>query len=237
MKMELDEVMDKLESMGSEQTKQTFLRHGAPEPLYGVKVGDMKKLVKDVRKDQALARSLYDTGNSDAMYLAGLTVDPKTATKEMLQSWVRQASWYMLAEYTVAWIAAESPYAVELAKEWIDSHDELIATCGWSTYSNYITITADDALDLDEIRGLLRRIGSTIHEERNRVRYTMNGFVIAVGASVIPLHEEAVETAENIGKVSVDVGQTACKVPLATEYIRKVEEAGKTGKKKKTCIC
>ena len=235
--MMLDEVMGKLEAMGSEQTKQTFLRHGAHEPLFGVKVGDMKKLVKDVKKDQALARALFDTGNSDAMYLAGLTVDPKTATKQMLQDWVRKANWHMPAEYTVAWIAAESPHAVELAKEWIDSPDEMTATCGWSTYSNYMTITADEHLDMEEIRGLLRRVEATIHEERNRVRYTMNGFVIAVGASVVALHEEALEVAAAIGKVDVNVGQTACKVPLATEYIRKVEEAGKTGKKKKTCIC
>lgn len=237
MTMALEDVMGKLASMGSEQTKQIFLRHGAAEPLFGVKVGDMKKLVKDVKKDQALARALYDTGNSDAMYLAGLTVDSKTATKEMLQDWVRKTGWYMPAEYTVAWIAAESPYAVELAKEWIESPDEMIATSGWSTYTNYITITADKDLDIEEIRGLLRRIVSTIHGERNRVRYTMNGFVIAVGASVIPLHEEATDAAEKIGKVEVNVGQTACKVPLATEYIRKIEQAGKTGKKKKTCIC
>lgn len=237
MTMVLDEVMGKLEAMGSEQTKQTFLRHGAHEPLFGVKVGDMKKLVKDVKKDQTLARALFDTGNSDAMYLAGLTVDPRTATKQMLQDWVTKASWYMLAEYTVAWIAAESPYAVELAKQWIDSPDEMIATCGWSTYSNYMTITPDEALDMEEIRGQLRRVKSTIHQERNRVRYTMNGFVIAVGASVVALHEEALAVAAAIGKVDVNVGQTACKVPLATDYIRKVEEAGKTGKKKKTCIC
>jgi hypothetical protein len=30
---------------------------------------------------------------------------------------------------------------------------------------------------------------------------------------------------------------TSCKVPLATEYIAKVEEAGRTGKKRKTVKC
>ncbi len=113
MTISLDEVMGKLEAMGTEQTKNTFLKHGAKEPLFGVKIGDMKKLVQDVKKDQDVARALYATGNSDAMYLAGLTVNPKTVTKDMLQDWVRHANWYMIAEYTVAWIAAESPYAVE----------------------------------------------------------------------------------------------------------------------------
>ncbi|MBW5446049.1 hypothetical protein GE107_08240 [Cohnella sp. CFH 77786] len=76
-----------------------------------------------------------------------------------------------------------------------------------------------------------------IHHERNRVRYNMNAFVIAVGCYVPALFEEAMRAAEAIGKVDVNAGQTACKVPLASEYIRKVYEMGRTGKKKKTCIC
>jgi 3-methyladenine DNA glycosylase AlkD len=233
----LVEVMGKLEEMGSEQTKMTFLRHGAKEPIFGVRVGDLKKLVKEVKKDQELARSLYATGNSDAMYLAGLTVNPKAITKELLQEWVQQAYWYMISEYTVAWIAAESPYAVELAKEWMQSPNEQIATSGWSTYANYISMTPDERLDLEEIKQLLEQVEAGIHQERNRVRYNMNAFVIVVGAYVVELHEEAKRVAGVIGKVHVDVGQTACKVPLATEYIEKIERLGKLGNKKKTCIC
>ncbi|CAH8768129.1 DNA alkylation repair protein [Paenibacillus dendritiformis] len=235
--MTVEDIMKKLEAMGSEQTKKTFLRHGAQEPLFGVKVGDLKKLVKDVKKDQALARALYETGNSDAMYLAGLTVNPKTMDRETLQAWAKRANWYLLAEYTVAGVAAESPYALELAREWMQSSDEMIAACGWSTYANYISITQDEDLDLEEIRRLLQQIAATIHSEKNRVRYTMNMFVIVIGSYVRPLHEEAVQVAEAIGKVQVHMGQTACKVPDAVPYIEKTVAAGKLGTRKKTCIC
>lgn len=37
--MTVEDIMKRLEAMGSEQTKKTFLRHGAQEPLFGVKVG------------------------------------------------------------------------------------------------------------------------------------------------------------------------------------------------------
>jgi 3-methyladenine DNA glycosylase AlkD len=235
--MIVDEVMNKLEELGTEQTKRTFMRHGAKQPLFGVKVADLKKLVKDVRKDQHLAMDVFDTGNSDAMYLAGLSVNPETMTKDKLQAWAKQANWYLLSEYTVAGVAAESPFALELAREWLKSSEELIATCGWSTYANYISMTEDDKLDLEEIRGLLHLIEETIHEERNRVRYTMNSFVIVVGSSVQALYEEAVQTAEKIGRVHVNVGETACKVPEANGYIKKKIAAGKMGVKKKTCIC
>ncbi|MBW5446050.1 hypothetical protein GE107_08245 [Cohnella sp. CFH 77786] len=38
-------------------------------------------------------------------------------------------------------IAAESPHALELAREWIASPEEMIAVAGWSTYANYLSIT------------------------------------------------------------------------------------------------
>ncbi|MDP5276034.1 DNA alkylation repair protein [Chengkuizengella axinellae] len=236
--MTYEEVMAKLEELGNEQTKKIFKNHGAVEPIYGVKVGDLKKhLVKKVKKDQDLALKLYDSGNSDAMYLAGLSVDPKQMTKQKLQQWVEQANWYMLSEYTVAQVAAESPYALELAREWMSSDSEMVATAGWSTYSNYLSITPDDLIDGNEVKKRLKKVEHSIHEERNRVRYVMNGFVISVGAYYPPLTEEAKRIAEVIGKVKVNMGKTACKVPLATEYIEKIESREVIGKKRKTCIC
>lgn len=235
--MTIEEIMIKLEQLGTEQTKKTHIRHGATEPLFGVKVGDLKKLVKFVKKDHDLALALFDTGNSDAMYLAGLSINPKLMSKADLQDWVGKAYWYLIAEYTVAGVAAESDYALELAREWMKSEEEMIACCGWSTYANYLSITPDEKLDFDEIRHLMEQVEANIHGERNRVRYNMNLFVICVGAFVAPLHDEAMKVAEKIGKVHVNVGQTACKVPLATDYLKKIVEKSKVGAKKKTCIC
>ena len=65
----------------------------------------------------------------------------------------------------------------------------------------------------------------------------MNGFVIAVGAYVKLLTEEALSAAKKIGAVSVDKNGTACKIPDAVEYIVKVKERGTLGKKKKTVKC
>jgi len=235
--MNVEEIMETLASLSSEQTKKTFMNHGANGSVFGVKVGDLKKLVKYVKKDQELALALYETGNSDAMYLAGLSVNPKLMTKETLKQWVEKANWYLLAEYTVAGVAAESPYALELAREWMDADEEMIAVAGWSTYANYLSITPDEKLNLEEIRGLLHRAEVTIHQEKNRVRYCLNGFVISVGAYVTALHDEAIKAAEAIGKVHVNMGNTACKVPLALPYIKKMEERNKIGVKRKTCIC
>lgn len=89
--MAYEEIMLKLEELGSQQTKQVYQNHGVKEPYYGVKIGDLKKLVKYVKRDHELALKLYDSGNHDAMYLAGLSINPKPISKETLQDWVAKA--------------------------------------------------------------------------------------------------------------------------------------------------
>jgi len=235
--MTLHEVMRELEAMGNEQTKKIFLRHGAKEPFFGVKVGDLKKIVKKVKKDHELSLELYATGNSDAMYLAGLIADEKQITKEQLQNWTEKAFWYMISEYTVPWITAEIRYGHELGMEWIESDEERFASAGWATLANLVSIKTNDDLDIKELDTLLDCISKTIKYAPNRVRYTMNGFVIAVGSYVPELTETAIEIGKKIGKVDVEMGGTACKVPSSPEYIEKVKNMGRIGKKRKAARC
>ncbi len=227
------QILKELEGYGNEGTKKVFLRHGAREPFYGVKVQDLKKIVKKVKKNHELSLELYATGNSDAMYLAGLIADENKISKSDLNRWADEAYWYMISEYTVAWIASESNYGYELALKWIDSDKENIASTGWATLSNYASIKPTKELDIAVYSDLLDRVEKNIHTAKNRVRYTMNGFVIATGSYIEELTNKAMHISKKIGKVKVDVGGTAFKVPLATDYIKKVVDRGSVGKKRK----
>lgn len=235
--MTVEEILSELSSLSSPSTKKVLMNHGAKEPFFGVKVGDLKTIQKRIKTNHQLALQLYDSGVSDAMYLAGLISDPPKMTKAQLQTWVKKAYWYMLSEYTVPWVTAESRFAVPLALEWIKSPKEGIAAAGWSTYSSFLAINPDDSLDLGEIETLLSRIPKELPNSKNRVRNVMNGFLIAVGSYVAPLTENAKTTAKAIGKVIVDMGNTDCKVPDALASIEKVEGMGRVGVKRKTAMC
>ena len=65
----------------------------------------------------------------------------------------------------------------------------------------------------------------------------MNGFVISVGAYIKPLLEKSKTIASHIGKVNVEMGETSCKVPLAIDYIKKIESKNRIGIKRKTSFC
>ena len=231
------DILDELKALGKDGYKRILLNHGVKEPLYGVKIEDLKKIQKRVKKNHPLALALFDTGVYDAQYLAGLIADDSKMTRADLRRWARRAESPALCAFTVAWVAAGSNHGHELALEWIDSKDPGGAETGWSTLSSLVALKDDSELDLGEIRRLLRRVATTIHDQPDRVRYVMNGFVIAVGSHVAPLADEATATARKVGKVSVDMGDTACEVPDAAAYIDKVKQRGATGKKRKTVKC
>jgi 3-methyladenine DNA glycosylase AlkD len=232
-------ILADLKSKGKESARKIYSRHGmAADRIYGVSVADMKTIAKTLKKQQALALELYATGIMDAMYLAGMVANGAQMTREQLNAWAEgAASMQMISEYTVPWVAVENPHGRELALQWIKSPKEHVATAGWCTLSGLVATQPDSALDLKEIESLLKTVEKGIPAAQNRVRYTMNGFLISVGTYVQPLLKQAKAAAQRIGEVSVDVGETACKVPLATEYIAKVESMGRTGQKKKTIRC
>ncbi len=237
MLMTLENILKELESYSSEDTKKVLVRHGAREPFFGVKVQDLKKIVKKVKTNHELSLQLYATGNSDAMYLAGLIADKNKISKEELNTWVEEAYWYYLSEYAVPWVAAESRYGLELALEWIESPKENMASAGWATLSSMSNVKEDEELDIDLFSQLLDRVEKEVHKSQNRVRYAMNSFVIATGTSIASLTEKATEIGARIGKVNVNVGNTYCKVPLAADYIKKVIDRGAIGKKRKSARC
>ncbi len=235
--MTTNEILEYLKEKGSEQYKKVLFNHGAKEPMFGTKIEDMKKLMKINKFDNTIAMELYATGNSDAMYMAGLIANGRFMTKEQLNDWAEKASWKMLSESTVPWVATESTFGIELALEWIKSDKENIASTGWSTLSGIVSVKPDEELDFNLIKELFQIINKDINKSPDRVRYTMNQFVLSVACYVIPLHDEALDVARIIGKINVDMGKTACKIPSVIDYVEKVKKAGKLGIKRKTIKC
>ncbi len=234
--MTAKDILAEIKPLGLESYRKVLFNHGVLGPCYGVKIEQLKKIQKRIKKDYRLALDLYDTGIYDVMYLAGLIADDAAMTKKDLNRWVAKAN-LALAGCTVPWVAAGSPPARGLALAWIEAKREITAVAGWATLNSLVAITDDAQLDLAERKKLLQRVQQTIHAAPNHVRYYMNGFLIAVGCYVKPLTKLALRIGEKLGPVAVDMGNTSCLVPAAPAYIRKVEARGTLGKKRKTAKC
>src|SRR4026208_534988 len=95
------EILEELKPLGRDGYKRVLHNHGVKEPIFGVKIEELKKIQKRIKRDYQLALHLYDTGIYDAMYLAGLIADDPKMTKKDLTHWVEKANSAALSLYTV----------------------------------------------------------------------------------------------------------------------------------------
>lgn len=218
--MKLPETLRQLESLGTEQNRKTYRRHGAGENLYGVSWADLGKLQKKIKKDHALAVELWATGNHDARILATMIADPKTMTSEDLDAWAASLSNYIETD-AFSKLAAGSPLIREKIDRWTEADHEWIESAGWSLLA-HLSMGKDGDLPDDFYQRYLAVIEKDIHNRKNRVRHAMNSALIAIGIRNETLTKKATAAAARIGKVEVDHGETGCKTPDAAEYIQKV---------------
>lgn len=237
MSLDFDSVMRELESLGTEHTKRSYLSRGVREPLFGVATGAMKPLRKQAGVDQGLADRLWETGNYDAMYFAGMIADVRAMTEADFDRWIAGAYSPMISDFIVAVTLAESDLAQDVANRWIRSGEENKASAGWACYEWLLGWRPDSYFDPEVVQRLLQLAAQTIHESSPRLKRAMNDFIVAAGVSYQPLHEQALQIADEIGVVEVVSNGEVKTLASAAEQIRKAAEKGRLGFKRRAVRC
>jgi len=218
-------VLSELESLGTEQNRKIYKRHGAKGELYGVSFANLEKLKKTLKKNQLsaqqqldIAQKLWESGNYDARIFATMIADPTLVSESTLEKWLAELDSYGIA-YQFATLASQTKFAKEKMPIWIGSDSEWIGCAGWRIIA-YLTMETGDLAD-EFFEKYLQIIEKDIHTQKNYVKDTMNDTLIAIGVRSPNLQEKALKVAAKIGKVVVDHGETSCKTPDAAEYINK----------------
>ncbi len=219
MSMTAEQAHAELEALGTAQNRKVYARHGVGGAMYGVSYANLGKLAKEIRVDHALAKALWASGNHDARVLAARVADPAEMSLAALDAWARDLDNYTVTEALVG-LASRTPHARRKFEVWSKSKREWVATAGWGLLSYLARV--DPTVGDDFLEAQLETIEAEIHDRPNRVRYTMNMALIAIGGSREALRDKAVAAARRIGKVEVDHGETGCKTPVAIPYIEKM---------------
>jgi 3-methyladenine DNA glycosylase AlkD len=216
--MTLAEAMRELESYGTAQNRKIYARHGVRGEMFGVSYANLYKMQKKIKVDHELARNLWATGNHDAQILATLTADPNRMTDKQVEEWAKVVDNYAAMEMLIRFLAKTS-LARKKAEKWNKSKEEMIGAAGWGLIAQLAL--NDGSLPDEYFEPYIEIIERDIHKRKNRVRYEMNGALIAIGLRNSKLEKKALAAAKKIGKVEVDHGDTSCKTPDAAQYIAK----------------
>ena len=219
--MTIEEAMSALEAAGSEQTRRTYRRHGASDPLFGVKFGDLRPLAKRSGRDHELATGLWQTGNADARLLACMVADPAATSEAELDAWLAAIDTYFLVDIFVAEFASSVPGVVARAQRWIASDRDRTAQAGWDLMS--FAAANEQSLGDDVFEAQLDTIAQRIEGYGNWTRRSASNTITVIGLRNTHLEQAARDTAARMGAVEFDPGQTSCVMPDPIAYLEKTK--------------
>jgi 3-methyladenine DNA glycosylase AlkD len=216
--MQCCEVLKQLESFGSAQFRKTYARHGVREPMFGVSYKHLGTLTKQLKKNHLLALELWDSGIHEAKVLATMIAEPSKLTGPIIDRWLKELPDFVISD-AFAGLVAQAPLAHKKAAKWRQAKSEMVSNTGWGVTSRLVQ--RDPNWEDRELAALLDEIETRIHSAPNRTRLAMNSTVISIGIRNGALRKLALASAERIGKVEVDHGDTSCNTPDAAAYIKK----------------
>ena len=223
--MDYSEVMAKLKTLGTEQNRKIYQRHGAGKKLFGVSFANLNRLKKQIKTNHEIAARLWATSNTDAQTLAALIADPAKMSKSDLDRWLKDIQYYMLIDVFVTNLVSKTSHAKSRMEKWAKSKDEWIGRAGWQLLAQLAT--KDNTLPDAFFEDYLKTIRKSIHGSKNRTKEAMNDALIAIGMRNGTLEKKALAVAADIGKIDVEHGETSCKTPDAASYIKKAKKRRK----------
>lgn len=216
--MNLKDVLARLESLGNVKTRKHYLKNGAGGNLFGVKLGDIRKLAAEITGDDQLAFELWNTGNIDARLLAILLFKPQNLSREMLDKLVRSGNFSQVADWLSAYVVKNHPDKEALRQEWMQDTDPWAARAGWGLTSDRIY---RNPVGLD-IPALLDRIEKEMGTAAPEIQWTMNFCLAGIGINFPEFRDRAVMIGEKLGVFRDYPVSKGCTSPFAPIWINEM---------------
>ena len=213
------EVLAKLEALGNERVREQNVKRGAGDlPQFGVRLGEIRKVAKEVRADHALGLELWDTGIVEARLLAVLAFKPARLTIERLDGLVRSVRFVQVFDWLDSYVIRKHPEKEALRTKWADDPDPWAARAYWSLTAERVG-KSPDGLDLP---GLLDRIEGEMVDARPEPQWTMNNTLAGIGIHFAEHRDRALKIGEKLGVYRDYPTPKGCTSPFAPIWINEI---------------
>jgi 3-methyladenine DNA glycosylase AlkD len=216
--MTLKGTLAKLKSLGNEKTKAHHKKNGADDKLFGVPMGDIRKVAATLKTDHDLALALWETGNLDARLLAILVLEPKSLSADELDGMVRSAAFGALADWLNAYVVKDHPDKEALRQKWMADKDPWAARAGWSLTAGRIA-RSPEGLDLNAI---LDHLEAHLKDAAPAAQWTMNSCLAGIGIHHPKLRKRALAIGERLGVYRDFPVSKGCTSPFAPIWINEM---------------
>lgn len=191
------ETLERLRAMGDPRNVEGMARFGiVSAKAFGIGVVPLRKLAKEIGRDQKLAEGLWETGVHEARVLACFIADPGTITQETAEAWAGDFDNWAVCDACCWHLLDKTPLAWKLAKSWSRRKEEFVKRGGFAIMASLAM--HDKAAPDAKFVALLPLIERESVDERNFVRKAVNWALRQIGKRNESLRPLAIASAERI---------------------------------------
>jgi 3-methyladenine DNA glycosylase AlkD len=186
------------------------------EQRLGVSVPDMRKLAKEIGRDNKLALDLWRTGIAEARIVAGMVGDPAKLTEEQMEDWVKDINSWDVCDQVCDNLFEKNQLAWKKIIDWSEREEEFVKRTAFSLIAclSWHDKKASDEKFIELLPVIIR--GAT--DERNFVKKAVNWALRNIGKRNLNLNRAAINTAKEIQRLDSKAARW-----IAADAIRELE--------------
>jgi 3-methyladenine DNA glycosylase AlkD len=218
--MQLEEVIEKLESLSDSRTINGMRRFGInAERAYGISTAKLRAIARETGKDHSLAQQLWASAIHEARILASMIDDPQSVTKEQMEKWASSFDSWDLCDQCCINLFGKTTFAHERATAWSHRGEEFVKRAGFVLMA--VLSVHDKRASNDEFEKFLTIIAEEAIDDRNFVKKAINWALRQIGKRNLLLNREAIITANAI--IDMD---SKCARWIASDALRELRSSG-----------
>ncbi len=193
----VDGVLARLRSLADPRNREGMIRFAvANESALGVSTPVLKKLAREIGRDQALAEALWKTGVFEARALAALIGEPDHVSEELMERLAKDFDSWAICDACCLALFHKTPFAHRKALAWSRRDEEFVKRAGFSLMA--VLAVHDKAAGDAKFLKFLPAIKRQSREERNFVKKAVNWALRQIGKRNLQLNQAAIAAAEEI---------------------------------------
>ena len=192
-------ILADLESRGSKRNRDGMARYGiVAKKAYGISVGDLRKLGKQIGTDHKLAADLWKTGWFEARMLAVFVDDPDEVTSRQMDSWAKDFENWAICDTACFHLFDRTPLAWKKIEQWATHDDEFVKR---GSFALLASVALHDKAEKDApFVKSLKLIEKAADDDRNFVKKGVSWALRGIGHRNPKLRAAAVATAKKLLK-------------------------------------
>jgi 3-methyladenine DNA glycosylase AlkD len=199
--MTVPRILARLERKGTKRNRDGMARYAIVAPkAFGVSVGDIRALGKEIGTDHALAQALWKTGWYEARMLSAFVADPAKTTAAQMERWTRDFDNWAVCDHLCFHLYDRTPHAWTKIHEWSGRREEFVKRAAFALLAS-VALHDRSAPDAPFTRSL-RVIERAATDQRNFVKKGVNWALRSVGERNPDLHDAAVGCARRLAASS-----------------------------------